>query len=76
VEEMTTLTERGRTENLNLAQDKYNDVMNAVLARIEAARGKGLSTASISELVAGATAEQLSALDKVYDRVPAELFPL
>jgi ABC-type transport system involved in cytochrome c biogenesis ATPase subunit len=72
VEEMTTLTERGRTENLNLAQDKYNDVMNAVLARIEAARGKGLSTASISELVAGATAEQLSALDKVYDRVPAE----
>lgn len=72
VEEMTALAEKGRTENLNLAQDKYGDVVDTVLARIEAARGKGLSTASISELVAGATAEQVSALDKVYDQVPDE----
>jgi len=72
VAEMTALAERGRTENLDLAQDKYGDVINAVLAKMEAARGKGLSTESIAELVAGATAEQLSALDIVYDRVPAE----
>ncbi|MBM3143128.1 MAG: hypothetical protein FJ005_08860 [Chloroflexi bacterium] len=72
VQEMTALAEKERSDYLNLAQDKYDDAVNTALARIEAARGKGLSTASISELVAGATAEQLSALDKVYDRVPDE----
>lgn len=75
VAEMAALAEKGRTENLNLAQDKYDDVMNTVLARIEAARDKGLAIESISELVAEATAEQLSALDKVYENVPEQAKP-
>ncbi len=72
VAEMATLAEKGRTENLILARDKYDDALNTVMSRIEAARGKGLATARVSELVSETTAEQLSALDKVYDQVPAE----
>jgi len=72
VEEMTALAEKGRPENLDLALDKYDDALAVAIARIEAARGKALTTANISELVAEATAKHLSVLDRVYDKVPAQ----
>ncbi|MFW6125618.1 MAG: DUF5667 domain-containing protein [Chloroflexota bacterium] len=72
VEEMTALAEKGRAEDLSLAEDKYDAAMNTVVERIEAARGKGLDTAGISELVAASATKQLGVLDTVYDQVPSE----
>lgn len=75
VEEMTALAEKGRPENLDLALDKYDDALAVAIARIEAARGKALTTANISELVAEAASGHLSILDEVYDEVPPEAQP-
>ncbi len=67
VEEMTALAERGRSEKVNIAVNGYNEAMAMAGQKMEQASGKGLDTAEISELVAVATSQDLSSLDKVMD---------
>ncbi|MFW6117863.1 MAG: DUF5667 domain-containing protein [Chloroflexota bacterium] len=70
--EIEALVEAGRSVQLDLAVDKYDHALGVTLDSIEEARGKGLSTAEVSELVAEATAKHLAALDAVSDVVPEE----
>jgi len=66
VREMVTLAERGRSQDLGMAVEKYEHALDTALARMEAI-GDAAAAGSISELVAEATAEHLSALDRVND---------
>lgn len=75
VKEMTALAEKGRPEKINIAVNGYEGAMAMAIEKMEAASGKGLATANISEVVAVATSQHLSALDKVLgimDIVPEE----
>ncbi len=72
VEEMQTLAEKGRLQDLGLGVEGYDDALNMTLARIERAGDKGLATGNITALVAKATTRHLSVLDTVYDIVPPE----
>ena len=72
VEEMVTLAERGKPEKVNIAVNGYDGAMAMAIGKLEEARGKGLDTAGISELVALATSEHLLVLDGVMDIVPEE----
>ncbi len=76
VEEMTALAERGRPEKVNIAVNGYDEAMAMATQKMEAASGKGLGIADISELVAEATSKHISTLeDEVYDKVPDEAKP-
>ncbi|MBE0431618.1 MAG: hypothetical protein IBX67_07305 [Dehalococcoidia bacterium] len=66
VREMVTLSERGRSQDLGLAVEKYEYALNTALARMEAA-GDAAAGGSIGELVAEATVRHLSVLDTVSD---------
>ncbi len=67
IEEMTTLAERGRPEKVNIAVNGYDKAIAMAIEKLEEASGKGLDTTELSELVAVATSEHLSGLDKVMD---------
>lgn len=66
VREMVTLAERGRSQDLGLAVEKYEYALNAALARMEAI-GDAAAAAGIGELVAEATVRHLSVLDIMTD---------
>jgi len=72
VEEMTGLAERGRTESVDIAVSGYEGAIAMALEKLEDVRGEGLDIADISEIVALATSNHLSALDEVKDIVPEE----
>lgn len=75
VAEMEALTARGRTEDLALAVERYDEAIDRVTARIERANDRGLATGNVTARVAEATARHLSVLDRVYDRVPDQAKP-
>jgi len=75
VEEMTALVERGRPEKVDIAVNGYDKAMAMATQKMEAASGKGLGIADISESVGEATSNHLSTLDEVYERVPDEAKP-
>jgi hypothetical protein len=68
--EIEALVAEGRAQNLDLAVERYGDVLDLALARIERARKGGLATQNMTARVAEATAGHLSVLDTVYDMVP------
>jgi len=65
VEEMTALIEKGRPEKVDIAANGYDRAVAMAIENMEAASGKGLAIAEISELAAVATSQHLSALDRV-----------
>lgn len=72
VEEMSALAEKGRSEDLGLAVEKYGYVLNMALAKTRMAGDAGPAAGNTTALVAEATARHLSVLDSVYDMVPPE----
>jgi hypothetical protein len=76
VREMVTLTEKGRSEDLNLTAEKYCYALNMSLARMEEAVGQGGSHAGdIAALMAETMVQHLSILDGLYGVVPDEAKP-
>jgi len=67
VEEMVALAEEGQSEKVNMAVNGYDRAIGMAIGKIDEARGKGLDAANISELVAVATSNHLSVLDRVMD---------
>jgi hypothetical protein len=70
VEEMKTLAEKGRSQDLDLAAEKYGYAINMTLAEIEQAQTAGLGTGDVTVLVAEATSRHFLVLDEVWDMVP------
>jgi hypothetical protein len=76
VREMLTLTERELLGDLGVTADKYCYAMNMSQVRMEAALGNGGSGAdNITQLMAGAMAQHVPALDAVYNVTPDEARP-
>ena len=72
MEEMSALAEKGRSEDLALAVEKYGYALNMALARTRMAGDEGPAGGNTTALVAEATARHFSVLDRVYDMVPDE----
>ena len=72
VQEMSALAEKGRSEDLALAVEKYGYALNMALARTMMAGDEGPAGGNTTALVAEATARHFSVLDRVYDMVPDE----
>jgi hypothetical protein len=76
VREMLTMTERELLGDLGVTADKYCYAMNMSQVRMEAALGNGGSGAdNITQLMAGAMAQHVPALDAVYSVTPDEARP-
>ena len=76
VREMLTMTERELLGDLGVTADKYCYAMNMSQVRMEAALGNGGSGAdNITQLMAGAMAQHVPALDAVYNVTPDEARP-
>jgi len=79
VEEIVDLAAQGRTYDLGLAAEKYENALNITMTRIEAASAKGLVagnvTGNVTARVAEATLKHLDVLLDVYDQVPDEAKP-
>ncbi|OGN97229.1 MAG: hypothetical protein A2Z77_06600 [Chloroflexi bacterium RBG_13_51_36] len=72
VREMEALAEKGRSQDLDLAVEKYGYAMNMTVAAMERACNKGLDTENVTAMVAEAMAAHLPILDTLYDMVPEE----
>lgn len=70
--EMEVLAEEGRSQDLDLAVEKYGYALNMALSMMERASDVGPATGNITALVAEATSRHLSVLDEVWDMVPNE----
>lgn len=70
VREMEALAEKGRSQDLDLAVERYGFALNTTLAWMDRARSRGLTVGNITARVAEATARHLSVLDTIYDMVP------
>jgi len=70
--EMEALAEEGRSQDLDLAVEKYGYALNMALSMMERAGGMGPATGNITARVAEATSRHLSVLDEVWDMVPNE----
>jgi len=68
--EIEALAEEGRSQDLDLAVEKYGYALNMAIARMEQARNRGLDTGNVTARVAEATARHLCVLDTLYDMVP------
>jgi len=76
VREIVALVAEGRSEDLDLAVEKYCYTLNVTLTRMEGALNKGRSVAGdIASIVANTVAQHLSILDGLYDIVPDEAKP-
>ncbi len=70
--EMEALTQKGRSQDLELAVEQYGYALDMTLAMIGQAADRGLATENITALVAEATARHLMVLDELWDMVPEE----
>lgn len=68
--EIETLAEQGRWQDLDLAVEKYRYALNVTLSRMEQARNRGLDSGNVTARVAEAMAGHLLVLDGVWDTVP------
>ncbi len=72
VGEMEALAEKGRSQDLDLAVEKYGYAMSMTVAAMRRARNRGLDAENVTARVAEAMAEHLPILDTLYDMVPDE----
>jgi uncharacterized protein with HEPN domain len=72
VGEMEALAEKGRSQDLDLAVEKYGYTMSMTVAAMERASNIGPDAENVTAQVAEAMAEHLSILDTLYDMVPDE----
>jgi hypothetical protein len=72
VREMETLAEEGRSQDLELAVEKYGYAVSMTVATMERACTKGLAVGNITTRLAEAMVEHLSKLDALYDMLPDE----
>lgn len=72
VGEMEALAEKGRSQDLDLAVEKYGYAISMTVAAMNRARNRGPDAESVTARVAEAMAEHLSILDTLYDMVPDE----
>jgi hypothetical protein len=72
VGEMEALAEKGRSQDLDLAVEKYDYAMSMTVAAMKRARNRGPDAENVTARVAEAMAEHLPILDKLYDMVPDE----
>jgi hypothetical protein len=70
--EMEALAEKGRSQDLDLAVEKYGYAMDMTVAAMERACNKGLDAENVTARVAEAMAAHLLILDTLYDMVPDE----
>jgi hypothetical protein len=70
MEEIEALAEKERSQDLDLAVEKYGYALNTALALMERARNRGLAAGNVTERVAEAMARHLYVLDTIYDMVP------
>jgi uncharacterized protein with HEPN domain len=72
VGEMEALAEKGRSQDLDLAVEKYGYAMSMTVAAMKRARNRGPDAENVTARVAEAMAEHLLILDTLYDMVPDE----
>ena len=72
VGEMEALAEKGRSQDLDLAVEKYGYALSMTVAAMKRARNRGLDAENVTARVAEAMAEHLPILDTLYDMVPDE----
>ena len=72
VGEMEALAEKGRSQDLDLAVEKYGYVMSMTVAAMQRASNGGPDAENVTARVAEAMAEHLPILDTLYDMVPDE----
>ncbi len=72
VGEMEALAEKGRSQDLDLAVEKYDYAMSMTVAAMKRARNRGPDAENVTARVAEAMAEHLLILDTLYDMVPDE----
>jgi len=70
VREMEALAEKVRSQDLELAVEKYGYALNMTVARMERAGNRGLAAGNITARVAEAMARHLCILDMLCDVVP------
>ncbi len=70
--EMEALVEKGRSQDLELAVEKYGNALNMALAGMRRAYNQELAAGNIATRVAEATTAHLGMLDMLYDMVPHE----
>jgi len=72
VGEMEALAEKGRSQDMDLAVEKYGYVMSMTVAAMQRASNRGPDAENVTAQVAEAIAEHLPILDTLYDMVPDE----
>lgn len=72
VGEMEALAEKGRSQDLDLAVEKYDYARSMTVAAMKRARNKGPDAENVTARVAEAMAGHLPILDTLYDMVPDE----
>jgi len=70
--EMEALAEKGRSQDLDLAVEKYDCTLRMTLAWMERAWNSGLAVGNVTTQLAEAMARHISILDSVWDMVPGE----
>lgn len=70
--EMKVLAEEGRSQDLDLAVQKYGYALNMALSMMERASDMGPAIGNITLRVAETTSRHLSVLDEIWDLVPDE----
>ena len=73
VGEMEVLAEEGRSQDLDLAVQKYGYALNMALSMMERASEMGSAAGNITAQVAEATSRHLFVLDEIWDMVPGEV---
>ena len=73
IEEMEILAEEGRSQDLDLAAQKYGYALNMALSMMERASDMGSAAGNITAQVAEATSRHLFVLDEIWDLVPGEV---
>jgi hypothetical protein len=72
VEEMETLAEKGRSQDLDLAVEKYDYAVSMTVAVVERTLNGGPDAENVTARVAEVMAEHLAVFDALYDMVPDE----
>ena len=72
VGEMEALAGKGRSQDLNLAVEKYDYSVSMTVAEMNRAHNRGLDAENVTALVAEAMTGHLSILDTLYDMTPDE----
>ncbi len=70
--EMEALAEKGRSQDLALAVEKYGYAVSTTVAEMKRARNRGRDAENITARVAEVMAEHLLVLETLYDMVPDE----